>query len=250
MGHNRHKRKSRHVVIVTSDAADSRMKQFRIRPWILQVIIVILCVIIGTLIGYFTYEKDIWAAEAEQTQAQDDEIKVLTQEKSALENQVSSLDEEIKSLNDEIVTLNEKIRILSETVSQKVETENTLSEQLEKRFLPTRLPLSERASMDEVTEDMTCIFTAAADAMVVATADGTVSVVSEDPEYGHNVWIDHGNGYTTIYRNQGAVKVKQGESVTQGTTLFLITDESSKLGYQMMKDGAYVNPMDMLDISG
>ena len=57
-------------------------------------------------------------------------------------------------------------------------------------------------------------------------------------------------GYTTIYRNQGSVKVKQGEAVTQGTTLFLITDDSSKLGYQMMKDGVYVNPMDMLDISG
>ena len=81
-------------------------------------------------------------------------------------------------------------------------------------------------------------------------ADGTVTAVNDDPEYGHNVWVDHGNGYTTIYRNQGEVKVKQGETVTQGTTLFLITDNSSKLGYQMMKDGAYVNPMDMLEISG
>lgn len=250
MEHNRHKRKNSHVVIVTSDAADSRMRQFRIRPWILQVIIIVLCIIIGTLIGYFSYEKDIWAAKAEQSQAQEEVIRALEQEKTGLESQVSDLNEEIESLKGEIVSQDEKIRILSETVSQKVETENALSEQLEKRFLPTRLPLSERASMDEVTEDLTCIFTAASDSMVVATADGTVSVVSEDPEYGHNVWIDHGNGYTTIYRNQGAVKVKQGEAVTQGTTLFLITDDSSKLGYQMMKDGVYVNPMDMLDISG
>ncbi|MCI9436109.1 MAG: peptidoglycan DD-metalloendopeptidase family protein [Lachnospiraceae bacterium] len=250
MGHNRHKRKNSHVVIVTSDAVDTRMKQFRIRPWILQVIIVILCIIIGTLIGYFSYEKDIWAAETKQMQAQDEVIEGLEQEKAGLENQVNTLNEEIEGLNNEITSLDEKIRILSETVSQKVEAESTLSGQLEKRFLPTRLPLSERASMDEVTEDLTCIFTAASDSMVVATADGTVSVVSEDPEYGHNVWIDHGNGYTTIYRNQGSVKVKQGEAVTQGTTLFLITDDSSKLGYQMMKDGVYVNPMDMLDISG
>lgn len=250
MGRNRHKRKNSHVVIVTSDAADSRMRQFRIRPWILQIIIVVLCIIIGTLIGYFSYEKDIWAAETEQSQAQNEIIKTLEQEKAGLESQVGGLNEEIEGLNNEIAGLNEKIRILSETVSQQVETENTLSGQLEKRFLPTRLPLSERASMDEVTEDLTCIFTAASDSMVVATADGTVSVVSEDPEYGHNVWIDHGNGYTTIYRNQGSVKVKQGEAVTQGTTLFLITDDSSKLGYQIMRDGVYVNPMDMLEISG
>lgn len=250
MGRNRHKRKNNHVVIVTSDAADSGMKQFRIRPWILQAIIVVLCIVIGALIGYFIYEKDIWAAKLDQTMKQNEVIGVLEQEKAELESQVAALNDEISGLNDELAGLNEKIRILSETVSQQVETEGELSGQLEKRFLPTRLPVSERASIDSVTEDLTCIFTAASGSMVVATADGTVTVVSEDPEYGHNVWIDHGNGYTTIYRNQGEVKVKQNETVTQGTTLFIITDESGKLGYQLMKDGTYVNPMDMLEISG
>ena len=86
--------------------------------------------------------------------------------------------------------------------------------------------------------------------MVVATAGGTVTAVNDDSEYGHNIWVDHGNGYVTIYRNSGEVKVKQGEAVTQGTTLFLITGENSKLGYQMLKDGVYIDPMEMLNISG
>ena len=47
MGRNRHKRKNSHVVIVTSDAADAGMRQFRIRPWILQAIILALCIVIG-----------------------------------------------------------------------------------------------------------------------------------------------------------------------------------------------------------
>lgn len=64
------------------------------------------------------------------------------------------------------------------------------------------------------------------------------------------MWVDHGNGYVTIYRNQGEVKVEQGKTVTQGTTLMLITDSDSKLGYQIMKDGEYVDPMEMLNISG
>ena len=46
MGRNRHKRKNSHVVIVTSDAADIRMKQFRIRPWMLQTIIIIVCIFV------------------------------------------------------------------------------------------------------------------------------------------------------------------------------------------------------------
>ena len=44
--------------------------------------------------------------------------------------------------------------------------------------------------------------------------------------------------------------MKKGETVTQGATLLLITEQGSKLGYQIMKDNVYVEPMDMLDISG
>lgn len=250
MGRNRHKRKSSHVVIVTSDAVEGGIKQFRIRPWFLQAVIVFLCIAIGALIGYIIYEKDIWAAKLAESMKQNEMISVLEQEKAGLEGEIAALNDEISAQDTEITGLNEQIRILSETVSQQVETEGALSGELKKRFLPTRLPMSERASMDGVTEDLVSVFTASAGSMVVATADGTVTVVSEDPEYGHNVWIDHGNGYTTIYRNQGEVKVKQGETVTQGTTLFIISDESSKLGYQMMQDGSYINPMDMIDISG
>lgn len=86
--------------------------------------------------------------------------------------------------------------------------------------------------------------------MVVATAGGTVINVNDDSEYGHNVWIDHGNGYVTIYRNKGTVTVKQGDKVVQGTTLFLIDEDSTQLGYQMMRDNVYISPMELLAISG
>lgn len=244
MGRSRHKRRNSHVVIVTSDAADARMKQFRIRPWIVQTIVIILCVLVGALIGYFLYENNVRTGEVKQTEAQNEAISILEQEKADLEAQVAGLNEEIGELN-------EQIRILSETVSQKVQSEGELSGQLEQQYLPTRLPLSERATMDGVTgEELTLVFTASSGAMVVATASGTVIGVNDDTEYGHNVWIDHGNGYVTVYRNQGEVKVKQGETVTRGATLFLITEDSSKLGYQVRKDDVYVDPMDMLDISG
>lgn len=244
MGRNRHKRKNSHVVIVTSDAADMRMKQFRIRPWILQTIITIFCICVGGLIGYFVYEKDIWDAERQRTSARDDVIGGLEEEKALLEAQIAALKEEIDSLN-------ENIQILSETVAQKVQNESELSEQLEQQYMPTKVPLKGARTMEEGTEgDPICLFPAEAGSLVVATASGTVVVVNEDPEYGNNVWVEHGNGYTTVYRGQGDVKVKQGETVTQGSTLILVTGENSRLGYQIMKDGVYVNPMDMLAISG
>ena len=105
--------------------------------------------------------------------------------------------------------------------------------------------------MEEASEgEPMCIFTAAGGAMVVATAAGTVTAVNDDSEYGHNIWVDHGNGYVTVYRNSGEIKVKQGETVTQGTTLFLVGEENNRLCYQMLKDGVYIDPMEMLAISG
>ncbi len=241
MKSKRHKRKNSHVVLITSDAVDAGLAQFRIRPWILQTIIVVFCVLIGAVIGYAFYETD-----DRINQAALDASEILQ-----LESQNMELSERNATLESQVSAQEEKIQILSDTVNQKVQNEMELSERLEKQSNPTEFPLNGSATMEEVTEgDPMCVFTASSGTMVVATANGTVTAVTDDPEFGHNVWVDHGNGYVTIYRNQGEVRVKQGEAVTQGTTIFLIEDENNKLGYQMMKDGNYIDPMDMLMISG
>lgn len=246
-----HKRKNSHLVIVTSDATDGGVRNFRIRPWILQMIILILCVFIGALIGYFIYEKDIWQAELEQTAKRNEVIGVLEEEKAKLQGEIEELNGQIEGLNEQIDDLNEDIKLLSNTVDQKVESERQLLERLEQQSLPSKFPLNSGASMDASPEgEQICVFNAQSGALVVATANGTVISVNDDPVYGHNVWVDHGNGYVTIYRNKGEVKVEQGKTVTQGTTLILITDSNSKLGYQIMKDGEYIDPMGMLNISG
>lgn len=237
MKRRKHKRKKNHVIIVTSDAVDANVKQLRIRPWLLQLVIIVFCVIVGVVIGLFLYENEVWKAANQKTAAQKEVVAQLEEQKKALESEVESL--------------NNKINILSETVNQKTQTENELSAQLEKQNTPTEFPLTGSASYEEIAEgDPMCVFKAAVGITVVATGGGIVSAVNDDGEYGHCVWIDHGNGYVTIYRNQGDVLVNQGDKVAQGTTLYVIGEENTTLGYQMMKDGAYINPMDMLAISG
>lgn len=241
MGSKRHKRKNSHVVLVTSDAVDAGLTQFRIRPWILQTIIVVLCVVIGAAIGYVVYETDDRLRQAAKTASEIEQLEAQNQE----------LAERNAVLESQVAAQEEKIQILSDTVNQKVQNETALSEQLERQTTPTEFPLTGSATMEEVTEgDPMCVFTAASGTMAIATANGTVIAVNDDAEYGHNVWVDHGNGYITIYRNQGEVKVKQGEVITQGTTLFLMDEENNKLGYQMMRDNEYIDPMEMLTISG
>ncbi len=239
-----HKRKKNHVVIVTSDAVDANVKQFRIKPWMVQLLTGVLCVIIGATIGYFIYEEKLWEIARQHSDELQTVMKELEDDKLALEAEKTALQTEIASLNDQI-------QILSETVNQKVQSENELKALLDAQKLPTEFPLTGSASMQEQQEgELICVFTASEGIMVVATAGGIVTAVNDDTEYGHNVWIDHGNGYMTIYRNKGDVIVKQGDEVVQGTTLFLIGEDNTALGYQMMKDGTYINPMDMLAISG
>lgn len=241
----KHTRKMNHVIIVTSDAVDASVKQIRIRPWVLQVIILVLCIIIGALIGYLNYEEKIWAAMSQKNLTLQDTIKELEDNNDAIE-------QEKKEAEAKIDELNEQILILSNTVNQKVESEKALLAQLESQSMPTEFPLNGSASMEVDTEgDPKCIFTASIGTTVVATAKGTVTAVNEEEENGHNVWVDHGNGYVTIYKNKGEVTVKSGDNVVQGSTLFVVgEDEDAKLVYQVQKDGVYINPIDILSISG
>ena len=78
----------------------------------------------------------------------------------------------------------------------------------------------------------------------------TVLSVDADTEYGTKIVVDHGNGYCSVYRNNGTALVKAGEELGKGYILFTIEEDNQKLGYQIMKDDAYIDPMSMIDING
>lgn len=244
MQRDKHKRRISHVVLVTSDATDGKVKQFRVNSRAMWLVLIVLCFALGAVLGYAIYEAQIWQAVDRRSDEQLNRIRALEAENEQLKTDKLDLETEISGLN-------ETVQILSETVSQKTKREEELLEQVEKQSMPTEFPLNGSASMEESLEgDPVCIFTASLGTMVVATANGTVTGVNDDVEYGHNIWIDHGNGYVTIYRNAGEPQVKLGDSVVGGTALFVIEEGKEKLGYQMMKDGEYIDPMDMLSISG
>ncbi len=249
MQRKKHKRKVNHVVLVTSDSVDANVRQFKIKPKILRVIIIILCILLGVIIGYITYEEKIWETALQKNIAQQVIIDELKKENESILTEYQTKEADLQV---EIQGLNDKLQILSETLNEKVESEKELSQRLEKQSLPTEFPLTGSASMEESTDSgiPICIFTASEGTSVIATASGTVIVVNEEPDYGHNIWVDHGNGYVTIYRNGGDAAVKQGDLVVQGTTLFIIGKDNKKLGYQMMLEGTYIKPVEMLVISG
>lgn len=244
----KHKRKISHVVIVTSNAVDEKIRQFKLNPLVLEILVLLLCVMLGAVVGYLAYEERIWETAIQKNNEKAEQVERLIAEKYELQAAIAEQEEDYEA---QIQSLNEKIQILSNTLDMKVQSESVLAAQLEKQVTPTEFPLNGPANIEEVEEGTPmCIFTSSAGSTIVATAAGTVMAVNDDVDYGHNIWIDHGNGYITIYRNAGDLNVKQGDSVVQGTTLFVIGDNNTSLGYQMMLDNEYINPMDVLIIEG
>ncbi len=251
-----------HVIIVTNDAEDAGVRRYKIKAWVIWTAVVVVCAVIGVMFGYILYEQRVWEVAntriADKQAVIDEKLEIIA-EKDA---QIAQLEGEILSLGEqmgeqkvfyegELQKLNDKINILSETVNKKTAELDALNVKFEAQYLPDEYPLTGSATMEESKSgDPCCIFTVSKGSTVVATAAGTVTAVNEDTEYGNSVWIDHGNGYITIYRNKGQVNVKLGDTVAQGTTIYIIGDSNRQFAYQMTKDGTYINPIDMLAISG
>jgi len=240
--------KKDHVVIVTSDAADAKVKKYRIKPRTVWTVVIIVCIIIGIFLGFVLYADRVWSAANRKVNQKIEEYQQIITE---LEDNLEAAKEENSALKIEMEGLQNKVTVMSDTINQMVEEEEEMTAQLNKYSTPTLLPITGSATIEEITDaEPMNIFNAAEGAVVVATAVGTVAEVAEDDEFGCKVVIDHGNGYITIYRNKGNVMVATGDAVSQGGTLFIVESRNTKLGYQIMKDGAYVNPSEIMEIKG
>ena len=89
---------------------------------------------------------------------------------------------------------------------------------------------------------------------VAACASGKVSAVENDPLWGVTVTIDHGNGVVTKYCGlnsdasvQTGQEVSRGEEIgTVGNTADIESSEESHLHLEVMKNGSYTDPMEMM----
>lgn len=243
MRRRRHKRKVSRILLVASDSVDAKVRHIKIHPWLNRLLTLLICVMLGAIIGYAVYEEQIWAFDRHKDEERENVILALEAEKTALEAEIS--------------TLQAQITVLSDTVTAQDQAVGELQEELIQQSIPTGYPLTGVAGLQEITEgEPITIFTVSQDEsrdkdiMVVASAKGMVLAIEEDETYGNRIIVDHGNGYYSIYRNAGDVQVKVGNEVTQGTTLFLIGENNRQLGYQIMYEDEYINPMDMISTQG
>lgn len=229
--------RTKRTLRLVTEKKDGTIIRRTIGPTAIEVATLLLFLLVVAVICKFIYDS-ITIRDARKT---------IIEQTAAL----NDLTDENEALTVENSTLSNKVAVLSEAVSKKAEAEDVLSQVTIENALPKGFPLSGSATMTEAEEgDPMLIFSASSGINVLTTGTGTVEVVDADEIYGTKIIIDHGNGYRSVYRNGGTALVKQGESLGKGYILFSIGKDNQELGYQIMLNEEYIDPMTMIEING
>lgn len=231
------KRKSKFALLLVTEKEDGTLKKRHISSAVVEITAAVLFILAVAIICKFVYDSITLKDARKEIVDQ-----IIT---------INDLTDENEALSVENATLSSKVTVLSETVSKKAATEDEISQETIANALPKGFPLSGSATMKEAEEgDPMLTFTASNGINVITTGTGTVISVDADEVFGTRIVIDHGNGYKSVYRNNGTALVRNGEELGKGYILFSIGEDNQELGYQIMQDDAYVDPMTMIDING
>lgn len=221
---------------------------------------IIAIVILGICVGNLSSEVEQLETEKTEMQAQFDlEKKELSEKVTLLSNQLTTwiAEEEAqaqKQIPSGLPVSGKVITIESEPVIIATEVEGTGLEAGTNAHGGEE-GFTEAIEGDEIDENIvekeipTVVFGVKKGTQIVSAGAGTIQSV-EDLEEGTSIKIDHGNGYVSVYLFKGTPKVKEGDEVLRGTLLFEVTGNDAKFSFQILENGEYVNPMDLMEIQG
>ncbi len=252
----KHRHKRHYTFMVISGDSDGSTKSMHLNHAKTQILAYTAFAVALVIICYIIYSAitihNLRAIQSEQ------KIKIdeLVAENSTMEASNSELDT--------------KVQQLSAALNQRLENEQISAEEAENKAIPSGFPLTGTASMtpavddpsettvtqitdenkDTATGNPLVMFDASEGNTVIASGSGTVQTVTSDAKFGNIVTIDHGNGYISIYRNQGDPLVSEGSAIEKGSIIFVIGENNKSLGYQIQQDDQYINPEELIEING
>ena len=251
------KSKKSYTVMIISDSARNQRKEFHINAGLAGTVMLGSFLLLVGVVCYVVYSVITLSDSLERFRLQADQIVKLQEE-------IEQLEAEAEGLKAEKEEMAEQINNLNDTVDQHAQVQQALAAEEEEAHIPRGFPLSGTAQLkteetadDDEDEGMRAhedrkevIFAASEGINVIASGTGTVLSVDVDVDYGNVVSIDHGNGYISIYRNNGTPVVKAGNEITRGAILYVVGEDNAELGYSISKDDTYIEQMEMIEING
>ena len=266
--HNR--KKFNYTIMIVSDSPDGKIKPLCLGPTFIKIFSAVIGMILLISVCAAAYHSSA------RNKAQESE--------QSLQKKVQQLTDENKELTAENTELNEKIALLSDTVNQKMANEEALAAKEEEKKTPSGFPLAgtgvivessetqkvqseneeeadaeadaeeqdgEDAEVEEIKgTNPIVVLSAAPGTQVIATADGEATPVDADPLFGYRIEITHESGYISISRTLSNPEVVLGDKIEKGHILFRFQTADQLLGYQIMKENAYIDPLEMMEMYG
>lgn len=230
-------RKYHYTLMLFTDTKEGNVRQLRIDPVVVETLTVVLTAILFALVIVCCKRGEALALLRETSADQAQQIQKLEKENGELAVRQEELAQ--------------KVVVLSDTINRKVEEEEEKAAKEAKARMPVGFPMTSSASVEQVdAEEPMVKLTAAAPGNIMAAGAGVVSSVTTDSSYLHCVRLDHGNGYISVYRNDGEVMVREGDEVVRSSILYVIGEDNAELGYQIIYDGKFVDPLKLLNIDG
>ena len=110
------------------------------------------------------------------------------------------------------------------------------------------------ATLDQYKYNPAVIIQAEVNSPINAVAEGIVTAVETNEETGATITVDMGDGYSARYGQLKEIPKNQGDYVENGEILGYISEptkyysvEGANLYFQLLKDGAPVNPMEYFE---
>ncbi len=236
----KHTKKTKYMIMLFANSTKGGIKQMSIGPAVIRFVMIVQVAVVAVLV-VFCYKSS----------RQSEQIAVLEAQKQEQADKIAKLEAENADLAALREELRDKVTILSDTINQKVEEEEALEEARAAAHMPVGFPMSSSAALEEAdSEEPMVKLTGSEGNSVIASGDGIVLSVATDSVYHNCIKIDHGNGYVSIYRNNGDVMVREGDEIVRGAILYVMGEENTELGYQITYDEKYIDPMELINIDG
>lgn len=228
---------------------------------VIRILMICIGVMLICVIGMFvctiklSNENQILQEEILQIHSQAElEKKELSEKVTLLSNQLTAwIEEEEAQAQKKVPTglpvSGKVITIESEPIIIATEPEGTGQEETDDEAAENDGETAEGEETVVEQEIPTVVFGVKKETQIVAAGAGEVKSVESGAD-GTSVMIDHGNGYVSVYLFKGNAKVKVGDEVLRGTLLFEVTSNNAKFSFQILENGNYVNPMDLMEIHG
>ena len=261
MSSRKHKRKESFSVLLISNTGQNTRHVHITRTFLRVFTVFVLCVcgafgwLMYQYLSFYEITGDfVNAGEVAKASEATGETELLDRI-AEQEKLVRQLEEEMDALsrrNDELTSENKALLAAARSTMDTASAGEDNPE--EDPAYPSRYPYSEAGVVSEkYSESHPYVsINMAAEGDVVATGDGTVTLVGSDDTYPLIIEIEHGNGYRTRYMflQEAESLQDEGTQVQSGTALVSVDINNVQLDYQVIYEESPIDPLIVFEAKG